>query len=348
MVKVSVIVPVFNAALYLNECLDSILSQDGCDLELICVDDGSTDDSPRMLTDFARRDSRVQTLTQPNSGLGAARNRGLERASGEYMLFVDSDDCLEPGTLKELVGRADAERLDHLLFAARCFGEDGQFDVVRARALDAGYLPPAELCGRVMSGRDLFAALVDRRHFTVSSCLRLMRRAVLEQTQIRFPEGLFFEDNAFTPFALLSASRVAAIQSVFYRRRLHGGSITGNRDWAVRRAADGLAVYVKFLRTVRERTDLKDVQESLGKFVGMFFESCLANCQAVGTARLPEVRARLFETLQGVELDECRLSVWPEVESCLSRLAAVRRCPGRIRCVGQLLRRICGGGRRVS
>ena len=94
---ISVIVPVYNVAAYLPECLDSILSQDYDKLEVILIDDGSTDDSGAICDDYARRDSRIRVIHQKNGGAAAAKNAGLRAATGEYLSFADSDDFLEPG-----------------------------------------------------------------------------------------------------------------------------------------------------------------------------------------------------------------------------------------------------------
>lgn len=92
---ISIIVPIYNVATYLSQCLDSLINQTYRDIEIICVDDGSTDESPYILADYAEKDSRIQIIRQENRGLSGARNVGIERAQGEWMMFVDSDDWIE-------------------------------------------------------------------------------------------------------------------------------------------------------------------------------------------------------------------------------------------------------------
>lgn len=92
---ISIIIPVYNVAAYLSQCLDSLINQTYRDIEIICVDDGSTDESPHILADYAEKDSRIQIIRQENRGLSGARNVGIERAQGEWMMFVDSDDWIE-------------------------------------------------------------------------------------------------------------------------------------------------------------------------------------------------------------------------------------------------------------
>ena len=95
MVKISVIVPVFNVEKYLKFCLDSLTNQTIQDLEFICINDGSTDSSPDILEQFAKKDSRIKIFNQQNSGLSATRNRGVELATGEFLAFCDSDDWVD-------------------------------------------------------------------------------------------------------------------------------------------------------------------------------------------------------------------------------------------------------------
>lgn len=106
MVKVSVIVPVYNVEIYLADCLDSVLQQTLKDIEIICINDGSTDKSPEILAEYARKDSRIIIISQENKGLGSARNRGLEVATGEYVAFLDSDDWVDKDYYEKLYNTA--------------------------------------------------------------------------------------------------------------------------------------------------------------------------------------------------------------------------------------------------
>ena len=99
-IKVSVILPVYNGETYLSECLDAILGQTLKEIEVICVNDGSTDRSPEILREYAARDSRIRVIDQENTGAGAARNNGMAQARGEYLSFLDADDFFEPQMLE--------------------------------------------------------------------------------------------------------------------------------------------------------------------------------------------------------------------------------------------------------
>ena len=95
MPKISVIVPIFNVEKYLKECLESIINQTFKDIEIICINDGSTDNSLDILNQYAEKDNRIKVITQSNQGLSAARNTGIKYANGEYISFIDSDDYID-------------------------------------------------------------------------------------------------------------------------------------------------------------------------------------------------------------------------------------------------------------
>ena len=110
--KVSVVVPIYNVEKYLRQCLDSIVNQTLKDIEIICVDDGSTDSSPEIIQEYAAKDSRVKVITKPNSGYGNSMNRGFDLAEGEYVGIVESDDYAELDMFEKLYQRAEKNKLD--------------------------------------------------------------------------------------------------------------------------------------------------------------------------------------------------------------------------------------------
>ena len=112
MCKISIVVPVYNTAKYLKENLDSITEQTLSDIEIICIDDGSTDDSLKILYDYAKKDSRIKVLRQTNQFAGVARNNGMKKAKGEYIIFLDSDDVFEKDMLEKMYSAALVNQLD--------------------------------------------------------------------------------------------------------------------------------------------------------------------------------------------------------------------------------------------
>lgn len=220
----SVIIPVYNAVQFLRACIDSVTNQTLRDIEVICVDDGSSDGSEAILAEYAAKDKRLKIVTQKNRGQGAARNRGLASAHGEYVYFMDADDELAAGdALERLVAVADAERLDVLFFDAETRVDDDLNvppSVVRAE----DYIRHRDYSS-VRTGRELFAQFLSNNEYTVSPCLVLLRRSFMEENEIRFPdERIFYEDNIFMTRVLLAAKRTSHRPWRFYMRKVHANS----------------------------------------------------------------------------------------------------------------------------
>lgn len=214
--KFSVIIPVYNVESYLQACLDSVLNQTFGDWEAICVNDGSTDNSANILDDYGHNDGRFKIVNQPNGGLSAARNTGLKTATGEYALFLDSDDWLEPNAL-EIVSKSLTDE-DMLCFSGRRFFEK------ESKYHDADQLQPRSYA----TGMDYYneTALSERDFAFVCVVLRAYKREFLVGHHLWFKEGIFHEDNLFTPFACYYAKKVKVINDCLYDYRVRANSIT--------------------------------------------------------------------------------------------------------------------------
>ena len=222
--KLSIIVPVYNVAPYLRKCVDSLLVQDISDYEIILVDDGSTDDSGAIadeLVDAFRLSplaSRLllQVIHQSNAGLSAARNSGVSVAKGDYIMFVDSDDYLQPnvlGTLMEQVGR---DNLDVLRFRYQNVRENGE--------VFAPYKDMTNYNDYSSLPTDGLLFLNERMGTQCYAVQFLVRREIVLQEQ--FTPGIYFEDTDWTPRMLLRAERVASTDLVVYNYLWREGSIT--------------------------------------------------------------------------------------------------------------------------
>lgn len=134
-IKVSVIVPVYNTEPYLEQCIESILGQTLREMEVICVDDGSSDRSVEILKEKSRLDQRLRILTQKNSGGGAARNLGMKHAKGKYLVFLDSDDFFLPEMLEEMSARCEETGAQICVCKAKCYHEDLEFETPEPAAM---------------------------------------------------------------------------------------------------------------------------------------------------------------------------------------------------------------------
>lgn len=212
----SLIIPVYNVEKYLRTCLDSVIAQSFPAWEAVCINDGSTDGSATVLEEYAARDGRFRVINQPNGGLSAARNAGLDAVKGDYVLFLDSDDWLESNALEVLTSNLNGE--DLLCFSGRRFLEsDGQY-----------HLPDRLERRHYLSGMDYYNenALVHRDFAFVCVVLRLYNRLFLMEKSLRFKEGILHEDDLFTPLACYYARNVSVIDNCLYNYRVRANSIT--------------------------------------------------------------------------------------------------------------------------
>lgn len=222
--KISVIVPCFNVETYITECLESVLQQAFDDMEILCVDDGSTDGTRRILEQYARRDERIRMISYgKNGGLSYARNRAMEQSHGTYLCFLDADDMLAPGALTALYAAAEAENLDAVRMDVENFYEDAQLEEqfpsvgMHHGTYDGTY-----------TGQAFFAELVRKNDYSPAVWFFLWKRAFLQGHGIRFHEGILHEDISFTFAGLAFAERVQMQPAAkyLYRRRASSISMT--------------------------------------------------------------------------------------------------------------------------
>lgn len=245
-ISVSVIVPVFNAEAYLEACLNSALAQSLREIEILCVDDGSTDSSPEILRRLAEKDTRVRVFRQGNARQGAARNLALAHARGKYIAFLDADDELAPGAADRLFSCAEAGRLDMLLLS--CVRVDASGRERRWSYHDFSKFLPRAFPRALFSRRDCPPKLFWR--MPCSCWGTFYSREFLEKNALRFPEKIFFEDRPFFYWALAAAGRAGILDEPLYRYRENPRStIAGKGALLASNIEQGLLT----LRRLRER-----------------------------------------------------------------------------------------------
>lgn len=214
--KLSVIIPVYNVQDYLGACLDSAIAPETDDYEIIAVNDGSTDGSPAILADYAERfPGLVKPVTTPNGGLGHARNVGVSLSRGDYLLFLDSDDTLSPGALREILSELDGS-FDIGVFDFVSVDREGR--VLR-------YYKGCENSGSF--SLSVYPAFLLSPPNAVN---KLWRRSLFAETGISFPDRKWFEDLATIPRLYLRAGEIRYLPHAWYRYLQRHGSITRNSD----------------------------------------------------------------------------------------------------------------------
>ena len=214
---ISVIIPVYNAAKYLDACMESVLTQTYRDVEILLIDDGSDDGSGAMCDDYARRDPRVRAFHKENGGASSARNVGLRHAQGEFVFFLDSDDRAMPTLLEKLRQSAAENDAGIVFFDAYTVDERTGERSEKNYSHKERYAPD--------SGRNVLAAATANGDFHMGVCLHFYRRSLLEDNALFFREGIVYEDYLFTCVAYCLAKRVSHVPEFLYERLYRANSV---------------------------------------------------------------------------------------------------------------------------
>ena len=214
---VSIVVPIYNTKKYLHICIESILSQTYHNLEIILVDDGSTDDSDKLIDNFAKTDKRIKTIHQKNAGLSSARNTGLKNATGEYVTFIDSDDYI------------DLKMVEHMVNALN----DTQASIICCSFKEI--YPSGKTIGfshnhqaQTFSTANALKAMLKEQGFMVSATMKLFPTSYFKN--IKFPEGKLHEDIGTTYKLILQAPKITFIPNEDYIYVHHENSIINKFD----------------------------------------------------------------------------------------------------------------------
>ncbi len=224
-ILVSVIVPVYNVESYLDACLSQLAKQKLKNIEVIIIDDGSTDGSLDIAMRYVKMYPNFYLIHQENSGLSASRNRGLEKAKGKYIYFCDSDDYIFENTLEDLYCKAEEENLDVIRFLAYEFDDENESQF---RLSSYTYRVDYQW---IYDGRELFKLMINNGDNIPSACLLFTKREIIEKNNLRFKEGIIHEDNLFNFLLMHSSKRVFIWNNPLYCRRIRKNSITRNINY---------------------------------------------------------------------------------------------------------------------
>lgn len=240
MPEVSIIIPAYNAQLYIEECLESIISQSFSDIQIIVVDDGSTDSTPRIVEDFAKKDPRITLLEQKNQYAGVARNTGMEIAEGEYLLFLDADDIFEPFMVERMLVRAKTQDADIVV----CRSEYYDNSTKKTWPLEIG-LRLVDVAG-TYSGTDLSDKLFN---FCVGwPWDKLFKKEFVFEHGLKFQDTRTSNDALFVYSALSLAKRIAFIdESCVLHRVGNSASLENTREESWDNARRAIEAIEEFL-----------------------------------------------------------------------------------------------------
>lgn len=254
MIKTSIIVPVYNTAEYLRDCFDSIYNQTQKEIEVIAINDGSTDGSLNVLEEIKREHPKLIIYSQENKGLGAARNKGMELATGEYIYFIDSDDCIISTAMDTCYRYAKEYELDMVMFDADTFGD------ITYESEDYDRSQLIEEQETVMCGEE-YAHKYWLKKFYPSACLIYTETRFLKRNRLKFLPGVYYEDNEFHCKAIPLANRIMYIPQALYRRRFREASIMTS-EYDIRHARDFLCV-IKAVDNQKCNIRLEEIKHQL-------------------------------------------------------------------------------------
>lgn len=222
---VSIVVPIFNGERFLEQCLDSLLAQTHASIELICVDDGSTDSTPKLLAGYAARDKRVRIITQENAGPGPARNRGIDAATGDYLFFFDADDWCEPTLVERALARIEETAADMVVLTYNVFDQR----IGTPFFADWAVLPDK-------FGNDPFCWR-DNPDWAFRALQNLpwnkfLRKSFVDGNDFRFEEDVFLtEDLMFSAPAIVRAKRISIVPDpLIFHREGTGENVMAKKD----------------------------------------------------------------------------------------------------------------------
>lgn len=266
----SVVVPVYNSADHLGQCLESVLSQTMADLELICVDDGSTDSSPDLLRAFAERDRRMRVLTQGNAGPGAARNRGMDAARGRYLYFLDADDYLHGTFLEKAVARADEQAADVVVARFRLCHQEIGVEVSPEWTLNSRAWPDDAFDWRA-NPDELFQT------FHNYPWNKLVRTDFARSEGIRFQEIHLTEDLMFAAGALTKAKRITCLDEALIVHR--EGTGTNTMASKHKHPTDFVDAFAATRAMLEEQGDYTELERG---FIAWALNACRYNLLTIG------------------------------------------------------------------
>lgn len=261
MVKISVIVPIYNVEKQLSRCLESILKQKENDLEIILVNDGSPDNSGEIAKEYATRyPDKILYFEKENGGLSDARNFGIKHSSGKYLAFVDSDDYITENLFKDLAPYMEAD-YDMVKFKISVINEDGS-------VINKNYSPIFEN----KSGEEAFDILYKSDVMTEVAWGYIYKREFFVNNNFEFAKGLYHEDFGLIPLVLIKASKVASADVYGYNYVQTKTSITrGNEQLKYRRAEDLLKHYDYMLEKIEEYNISKITKQN----IKIYYTNCI-------------------------------------------------------------------------
>ena len=240
-IKVSIIVPAYNVEKYIEKCLESLVNQTLEDIEIIIVDDGSTDSTLEKINNFANTDSRIKVITQTNQKQGAARNRGIEIAQGEYIGFVDSDDYIDNEYYKKLY-----------MIATKYCADIATTRMLKHKKKHNKYNILYKKVEVANSTQSKYKLCEDKKHRFFYVMNKIFKTSCIRENNILFPEGCYFEDVMFSTKAIFYANKIVSVPNTEYNYVEHSTSTVKSKDNHDKKIKDGITARLELQKFSKE------------------------------------------------------------------------------------------------
>lgn len=261
--QIGIIVPVYNVEKYLKRCIDSLINQSMTNIQIILIDDGSTDSSPKICDDYNEKDIRIRVLHKENGGLSSARNAGLDICNAEYVMFVDSDDYLERDACKILYSCLKGNKKIDLV--ASSYIEEKENNKVIIRHTNLGK--------EILSSKQFIVKSISKNEYYTMAVLYLYKYSFLKENNLRFKEGIFFEDHEFTPRVFLKARFIIYCDFPFYHYMIRENSIMTSVN-TQKKIEDSLIVYKELFEIYNNVKDTELRKSLNGILIRYYLRTC--------------------------------------------------------------------------
>lgn len=286
MTKISVIIPIYNVEEYLDECLDSVINQTLKDIEIICVNDGTKDNSAKIVKKYQKKDKRIILIEQENQGQSVARNNGLKSATGEYVYFLDSDDYIALETLEETYTYAKENDLDVVYFGAESFYEDENSKEENPQ-YETYYKRNAQY--DIASGQTMFKEMTKNGEFRVSVPLQLLRREFLITNNISFVEGIIHEDEVYSISISLCSKKSGHLNKEYYYRRVRPNSTMTTKNANIKSSFGYFKSLVKLIPIISEKCKTQEIRNLYINYLNNLRNSSIRKVYSLTSKELYEM-----------------------------------------------------------
>lgn len=296
MIKVSIIVPVYNVERYLSKCLDSLINQTYKNIEIICVNDGSLDTSLQILQTYQKKDQRIQIIDQQNQGLSGARNSGIKCASGDYILFVDSDDWIELQTVERCIEQVQSDLdIDVVVFGTKIVMDSETVLDNNLVELLKDY-HQVKFAGRYEINNDIILQT------PVVAWNKLYKKSILEKYKIFFPEGLLYEDNEFFYKYYLHGKIGYYIQENLYNYLQRSDSIMGqSRQKKSNKIVDRITIFSNVYGYYKYYNAIEKYKRPLSS---LFYNSFYCDYTYCSDSARKKVLEFVYEIISKIKIDD--------------------------------------------